>query len=596
MIPYLEIAGDQIDGARDYQEDSFLITFVDDSEGGPNSCALLVMADGVGGAAAGNIASQMVTNTFNRQFTSRYGNEKIPDILRDSLHKANNSLRSSIAETPALEGMGCTCVVGAVSRGQLFWVSVGDSHLYLIRNGKLEKKNADHSYGAYLDMMEAAGTPVEPDPRLRRNMLISAMSGEEIVMIDCPEQPFEVKAGDRLIICSDGLDTLSEETILATAAASNNPKACVAALLQAVTDAAKPKQDNTTVIVCDLTAREEAAPAPAPEPARDAYADRYEEDELDKPKGGSKTGIIIVAVAALAVLGGVGWFLTQGGEPAPVPTEVVDTGTADETSDVTDEMTDESEADIPASAPAPVIAPVRTFSDNLRSGGTGPEMVELPAGRFMMGMRGSPEPTERPVHEVNVPGFAISAREITFAEYDRFANATGRSRPDSGSLDRSTYPVFGITWHDAMDYAAWLSRETGANYRLPTESEWEYAASAGTDSLYWWGFQLGRGRAHCFSCTPGLMPRGPVPVGSFDPNPFGLYDTVGNVSEWVQECMHPNYDGAPVDGSAWGGGDCSVRIARGGHFRSPSPTARKRETFVPDRGHAEVGLRVVREL
>src|SRR5690606_38958298 len=121
----LEIAGDQIDGARDYQEDAFLITYVDDPEGGNNSTALLAMADGVGGAAAGNIASQLVTNTFNRQFSSRYGNEPVPGILRDALHKANASLKSTVEETPALEGMGCTAVIGAVARGKLFWVSVG---------------------------------------------------------------------------------------------------------------------------------------------------------------------------------------------------------------------------------------------------------------------------------------------------------------------------------------------------------------------------------------------------------------------------------------------------------------------------------------
>ena len=181
----LEIAGDQIDGARDYQEDAFLTTFIDDPEGGNNATALLAMADGVGGAAAGNIASQLVTNTFNRQFSTRYGNEPVPEILRDALLKANASLAATVKETPALEGMGCTCVVAAAVRGQLFWVSVGDSHLYLVRDGELLKQNADHSYGAYLDAMERAGTPVEPDPNLRRNMLMSAMSGDEINMIDC---------------------------------------------------------------------------------------------------------------------------------------------------------------------------------------------------------------------------------------------------------------------------------------------------------------------------------------------------------------------------------------------------------------------------
>ncbi|MFN2301940.1 MAG: PP2C family serine/threonine-protein phosphatase, partial [Gammaproteobacteria bacterium] len=243
---YLDIAGDQIDGARDYQEDAFLITYVDDDGGRPKSTALLAMADGVGGAAAGNIASQLVTNTFNRQFTSRFGNEPVPEILRDSLERGNKSLRKSVDETPGLDGMGCTVVTAAITRGQLWWISVGDSHLYIVRDGELIKKNADHSYGAYLDLMEAKGTPVAPDPSLRRNMLMSAMSGDDIAMIDCPDESFELVPGDRVIVSSDGLDTLDSETILAASAASPTPKECVAALLQAVTDAAKPRQDNTT--------------------------------------------------------------------------------------------------------------------------------------------------------------------------------------------------------------------------------------------------------------------------------------------------------------------------------------------------------------
>jgi PPM family protein phosphatase len=210
----LEIAGDQIDGARDYQEDSFLTTYVDDQEAGEKTTALMAMADGVGGAAAGNIASQLVVNMFNRQFTSRFGHADVPEILRDALERSNKSLRSTIAETPALDGMGCTAVVAAVSNGKLWWISVGDSHLYLFRQGKLVKKNADHSYGAYLDMMAAKGTPVEPDPKLRRNMLMSAMSGDEITMIDCPARPFPVRAGDRLNVASDGLDTLDNDRIV----------------------------------------------------------------------------------------------------------------------------------------------------------------------------------------------------------------------------------------------------------------------------------------------------------------------------------------------------------------------------------------------
>lgn len=615
---YLDIAGDQIDGARDYQEDAFLITYVDDDGGRPKSTALLAMADGVGGAAAGNIASQLVTNTFNRQFTSRFGNEPVPEILRDSLERGNKSLRKSVDETPGLAGMGCTVVTAAITRGQLWWISVGDSHLYLVRDGELIKKNADHSYGAYLDLMEAKGTPVAPDPSLRRNMLMSAMSGDEITMIDCPDESFELVPGDRLIVCSDGLDTLDAETILAASAASPTPKECVAALLQAVTDAAKPRQDNTTVVVCDVievvepeaaappepVQAPEPAPEPKPAPPPPAPVDKQAiwEAEERAEKRQRMVGRVVKVAALLLVVIALGWaadhfdiagrYAALTAKPEPVHTAA----------DTTAEPVPEEAADEPAPsdglepefvAPAPEAPP---FHDRLRSGGQGPRMVALPAGSFQMGVRGSSDPSETPAHRVELAPFAIGTHEITFAEYDRFARATGRRVPPSDGLNRARHPVFGVSWHDATAYAAWLSRETGHTYSLPSEAQWEYAASAGSTGPYWWGYDAPQGRAHCFNCTPGLPARSPTAVGSFEPNRFGLYDTVGNVAEWVQDCFHPNYRNAPADGSVWEGGDCSVRVVRGGHFASPTPTAQKRDRFAPDRGYPDIGFRVVRAL
>ena len=606
----LEIAGDQIDGARDYQEDAFLITFVDDPDGGNNSTALLAMADGVGGAAAGNIASQLVTNTFNRQFSTRYGNEPTPTILRDALEKANASLASTVKETPALAGMGCTVVIGAVTRGQLYWVSVGDSHLYLVRDGELIKKNADHSYGAYLDAMEKAGTPIEPDPSLRRNMLMSAMSGEAITMVDCPEESVALQAGDRLIICSDGLDTLDEATKLTACAASASPKECVAALLQAVTDAAKPRQDNTTVIVCDvIAAKVEAAPPPKPEPApapvtapkaaavsaapADPYAQREPPPEPRERRPFPKWPIALVVLAALGV---GGWFAADHfgvalTESAPVP----EAEAVAQSEPVGPEPGGaRTEAEIWAdAAPVPTEAP---FRDRLRSGGEGPEMVALPTGTFLMGVRGASDVAVTPQHEVAVPAFAISTHEVTFGDYDRFARATGRSQPDSDGLSRARHPVFNVSWEDATAYADWLSRETGKRYRLPSEAEWEYMASAGSIGPYWWGYDPPTGRAHCFQCNPGLPSRAPTGIGSFEANRFGIHDTVGNVAEWVQDCFHPNYRDAPTDGSVWTEGDCSVRAVRGGHYSTPQPTSQKRERLPISRGYAEVGFRVARDL
>ncbi len=604
----LEIAGDQIDGARDYQEDAFLITFVDDPDGGNNSTALLAMADGVGGAAAGNIASQLVTNTFNRQFSTRYGNEPPSDILRDALDKANASLAATVKETPALAGMGCTVVIGAVTRGQLYWVSVGDSHLYLVRDGELLKQNADHSYGAYLDAMERAGTPVEPDPALRRNMLMSAMSGDAITMVDCPEEPVALQAGDRLIICSDGLDTLDEATKLAACAASASPKECVAALLQAVTDAAKPRQDNTTVIVCDvLAAKAEVAPPPVvkPEPAPepkptapvDPYANREPAPEPRERRPFPKWPIALVVLAALGV---GGWFAAEHFGvaerletlAAPDPTVAEPEKPAEAFEPAPGGVKTEAETWADA-APVPTEPP---FHDRLRGGGQGPEMIALPAGRFLMGVRSSTDPADTPQHEVAVPAFAIATHEITFGEYDRFARATRRRLPDSNGLDRARHPVFNVSWEDATAYADWLSRETGKRYRLPSEAEWEYMAGAGSVGPYWWGYQAPAGRAHCFNCNADRPARAPTTIGSFEPNRFGIYDTAGNIAEWVQDCFHPNYRDAPADGSVWSGGDCSVRVVRGGHYSTPQPTSQKRERLPISRSYSEVGFRVARDL
>ncbi|MFT5393331.1 MAG: serine/threonine protein phosphatase PrpC, partial [Gammaproteobacteria bacterium] len=274
MDLYFEIAGGQIDGARDYQEDAYLTTYVDDDQGGHKSAALVIMADGMGGHAAGNIASNLVVQTFNQTFSNSFGKQDVSGLLRDALIKANNGLSESIRETPALDGMGCTMVAAALCKGKVWWSSVGDSHLYILRDRELHKKNEDHSYGGYLDRMAAQGMDVEPEPGLSRNMLMSAMTGEDIAEIDCPAEPLQLLSGDRLVVASDGLDTLGTGTIIQMSAWSSTPKECVDALLNAVEDAGKPRQDNTTVVVIDVM--ESAVPVlapPPPAPARSREPD-----------------------------------------------------------------------------------------------------------------------------------------------------------------------------------------------------------------------------------------------------------------------------------------------------------------------------------
>lgn len=241
---------------------------------------------------------------------------------------------------------------------------------------------------------------------------------------------------------------------------------------------------------------------------------------------------------------------------------------------------------------------VRTFRDPLRDGGPGPEMVEMPAARFAMGSSASSlEFDERPRHDVQLRRFAIGRYEVTFDEYDAFARATGRRLPDDKGWGRGKRPVIDVSWDDAAAYALWLSEQTGTYYRLPSEAEWEYAAGGGSGALYWWGIGPERGRANCFDCGSEWDARSTAPVGRFDPNPYGLYDTAGNAAEWVQDCYHANYAGAPADGSARLAADCAGRVVRGGGFNSPAPSVRfsKRDQRSPGSTTDDVGFRIARD-
>jgi formylglycine-generating enzyme required for sulfatase activity len=226
-------------------------------------------------------------------------------------------------------------------------------------------------------------------------------------------------------------------------------------------------------------------------------------------------------------------------------------------------------------------------------------MVVVPGGTFEMGSRPSAlQRDELPRHTVSVPAFAIGRHEVTRAEYARFARATGRRVPEGAGRDPERYPVVEVSWDDAYAYVRWLSDRTGERYRLPSEAEWEYAARAGTTTDYWWGRQVGQENAHCFDCGSGLHPRLPARIGFFEANPFGLYDTAGNVAEWVHDCWHPNYRGAPDDGGVWEGGDCTRRVVRSGSFASPSGSIRSasRDSRVGNERYDDVGFRVAREL
>ena len=204
------------------------------------------------------------------------------------------------------------------------------------------------------------------------------------------------------------------------------------------------------------------------------------------------------------------------------------------------------------------------------------EMVRIRGGCFQMGSPRweSGRDSDERRHRVCVDDFSIGKHEVTFEEYDRFAEATGRRRPDDRGWGRGRRPVINVSWHDAMAYARWLSEQTGRSYRLPTEAEWEYAARAGSETAYPWGNGIGRNRANCNGCGSRWDNRKTAPVGSFEANRWGLHDTVGNVWEWTCSEYDSDYGGAEkrcaasgsvglraVRGGSWGGRPQGVRSA-----------------------------------
>ena len=232
-----------------------------------------------------------------------------------------------------------------------------------------------------------------------------------------------------------------------------------------------------------------------------------------------------------------------------------------------------------------------------------PELVVIPAGEFWMGSPASEEgrvADEGPQRGVRVERFALGRYEVTFDEYDRFALATGSARLGDRGWGRGRRPVINVSWEDAAAYAAWLSEETGFRYRLASEAEWEYAGRAGTETRYSWGNAIGRNRANCAGCGGEWDDAvRTAPVGSFAANAWGLHDMHGNVWEWVEDCWHDSYRGAPSDGRAWtSGGDCGRRVSRGGSWAVNPRFLRAADRLRLDAGYrsGHVGFRVARTL
>jgi formylglycine-generating enzyme required for sulfatase activity/class 3 adenylate cyclase len=243
-------------------------------------------------------------------------------------------------------------------------------------------------------------------------------------------------------------------------------------------------------------------------------------------------------------------------------------------------------APLPQSAPsaAPVPPPV-TQPASVRE----PETILLRGGSFAMGS--NEDVSEKPVHQVTVKPFAMGKFPVSVQEWNACAAAKVCAFVATGKDDA---PIANVSWSDAKQYVAWLAETTRKPYRLPTEAEWEYAARGGTQTKYWWGDQLQPGMANCKNCTDIPATEQPAKVGSLKPNPFGLYDMGGGVDQWVEDCWHKNYQGAPADGSAWAEGECSSHVIRSGSWRNDARYVRppNRDSYDTNVRYPTHGFRV----
>ena len=216
-------------------------------------------------------------------------------------------------------------------------------------------------------------------------------------------------------------------------------------------------------------------------------------------------------------------------------------------------------------------------------------MNTIRAGILTMGS--NDDVTEKPTHQVTIKPFAISKYPISVRDWNECAAAKECAFAATG---RDDAPVTNVSWTDAKQFVAWLAGATRKAYRLPSEAEWEYAARGGTQTKYWWGDQFQSGMANCKNCNDIAVAEQPIKVGSFKPNPFGLYDMGGGVDQWVEDCWHKNYQGAPADGSAWVEPECASHVIRSGSWKNDARYARpsNRDSYDTNVRYPTHGFRV----
>ena len=291
--------------------------------------------------------------------------------------------------------------------------------------------------------------------------------------------------------------------------------------------------------------------------------------------------VAALIVCVIAILGGGYLLLLQKhiANQAPTPADTQQTNRSPV-------VTANTPNTVPAPARVPAeAAPMESSSRNPAVAPITPqlipEMVPVQGGTFAMGS--DDDLSEKPIHRVTIRPFAISKFPITIREWNACVAAKSCTYVPTGKDDA---PVANVSWTDAQEFVDWLSKVTKKTFRLPSEAEWEYAARGRTSTKFWWGDQLQADTANCKGCNEPYDASQPLKVGSFKPNPFGLYDMGGNIHQWVTDCWHKNYQGAPSDGSPWEENNCLSHVIRSGSWKNGPSYVRP-----SNRDHYDTGVR-----
>jgi serine/threonine protein phosphatase PrpC len=245
------VATAQIAGTRDYQEDMMAVHALAADAGKRAGERLLVLADGMGGHIGGEVASRLVVEQFCQDYLNSQAD--VVGALRSSLNSANEQLAEAVVETPKLRGMGTTLIAGVVRGSDFYWISIGDSPLWLYRGGSLQRLNADHSMLPLLDEMVSSGEMSSEAAQMdmRRHMLRSAVAGKVMELVDLCNEPRQLQADDIVILASDGVETLAEDALIAVLEKRHEqtPQQLADNIMARIEAAGNSAQDNASIIL-----------------------------------------------------------------------------------------------------------------------------------------------------------------------------------------------------------------------------------------------------------------------------------------------------------------------------------------------------------